>query len=95
MALLSPRVARLQIQFCYRVAASAAWCQTKPVGSMAAGSPSSSQLQAIHRGKRQAAGPGEEKEEEVVLRLESSTTSPSPDAGMVHDCDEGIHRSAS
>jgi hypothetical protein len=62
MALLSPRVARLQLQFCYRVAASAAWCQTKTAGSMAAGSPSS-QLQAIHWGKRQAAGPDEEKED--------------------------------
>jgi hypothetical protein len=44
--------------------------------------PSSSKLEAIRWGKRQAAGPREEMEDEVVLRLESSsTTSLWPDAG--------------
>ena len=81
MALLSPRVPRLPLashsagagalRCCGRVAASSARCQATAAGSVAAGSPSSSELEAIRWGSAKLQGAREEMEDEVVLRPES------------------------
>lgn len=79
MALLSPRVPRLPLaahsagalRCCGRVAASAARCQVTASGSVAAGSSSSSELEAIRWGSAKLQGAREEMEDEVVLRPES------------------------
>ncbi|KAM3330504.1 hypothetical protein ACQJBY_027006 [Aegilops geniculata] len=79
MALLSPRVPRLplaahsagagagSLRCCGRVAASAARCQVTASGSVAAGSSSSSELEAIRWGSAKLQGAREEMEDEVVL----------------------------
>lgn len=83
MALLSPRVPRLPLaahcagagagilRCCGRLAASAARCQVTASGSVAAGSSSSSELEAIRWGSAKLQGAREEMEDEVVLRPES------------------------
>ncbi|XP_044348849.1 probable protein phosphatase 2C 5 isoform X2 [Triticum aestivum] len=83
MALLSPRVPRLplaahsagagagSLRCCGRVAASAARCQVTASGSVAAGSSSSSELEAIRWGSAKLQGAREEMEDEVVLRPDS------------------------
>ncbi|KAF7109882.1 hypothetical protein CFC21_110069 [Triticum aestivum] len=83
MALLSPRVPRLplaahsagagagSLRCCVRVAASAARCQVTASGSVAAGSSSSSELEAIRWGSAKLQGAREEMEDEVVLRPDS------------------------
>ncbi|KAF7022581.1 hypothetical protein CFC21_035280 [Triticum aestivum] len=83
MALLSPRVPRLPLAAhsacagvgsllcCGRVAASAARCQVTASGSVAAGSSSSSELEAIRWGSAKLQGAREEMEDEVVLRPDS------------------------
>ncbi|KAM0881081.1 hypothetical protein ACQ4PT_033154 [Festuca glaucescens] len=79
MALLSPRVPRLPLashsagalRCCGRAAASAARCQATAAGSVAAGSQSSSGLEAIRWGSAKLQGAREEMEDEVVLRPES------------------------
>ncbi|PNT72186.1 hypothetical protein BRADI_2g40950v3 [Brachypodium distachyon] len=81
MALLSPRVPRLPLashsagagalRCCGRGAASAARCHATAAGSVAAGSPSSSGLEAIRWGSAKLQGAREEMEDEVILRPES------------------------
>src|SRR4051812_3244671 len=82
MALLSPRVPRLPLaahsagagalRCCGGVVAvSAARCQATAEGSVAAGSPSSSELEAIRWGSAKLQGAREEMEDEVVLRPDS------------------------
>ncbi|XP_062213028.1 probable protein phosphatase 2C 5 isoform X2 [Phragmites australis] len=74
MALLSPRVPRLPpsaagaLRCCGRGVASAHRCHATAAGGVAAGSPPSSELEAIRWGSAKLQGTRDEMEDEVVLR---------------------------